>query len=168
MSFDPDAFGPTFAKLIDPAIVMPLGPGSATGSLPTDPTVEQCFGHTTVTDSDMAKACISGVLLLHDELDRSHTISQSIDTTTGSYWHGIMHRREPDYSNAKYWFRNVGDHPLFSELADAVGQSQWDPFAFIDQCEQAARTGDGVDDCLRIQMIEWQLLFAYSYEQATA
>ena len=54
---------------------------------------------------DMAQACLAGLWLYHDFLDESHSISQEIATSTGSFWHGIMHRREPDPSNAKYWFR---------------------------------------------------------------
>lgn len=50
----------------------------------------------------------AGLLLWNGDLDASHTISQHIEDITGSYWHGIMHRMEPDYSNAKYWFRKVG------------------------------------------------------------
>ncbi|MBI1923612.1 hypothetical protein HYR99_05125, partial [Candidatus Poribacteria bacterium] len=56
-----------------------------------------------VKDATLASAVQSGLLLWNDALDISHTISQRIENTTGSYWHGIMHRREPDYSNAKYW-----------------------------------------------------------------
>ena len=65
----------------------------------------------------MAEGCLAGLWLLYDFLDESHTISQSLDTLEGSYWHGIMHRREPDYENAKYWFRRVPVHPIHAELA---------------------------------------------------
>ena len=66
----------------------------------------------------MGDAVQSGLLLWNDALDASHIISQSIESRTGSYWHGIMHRREPDYSNAKYWFRRVGVHPTYPVLRE--------------------------------------------------
>jgi hypothetical protein len=135
-----------------------------------------------VQDREMAAACLAALWLRHGFLDESHRISQDLHTTTGSYWHGIMHRREPDYSNAKYWFHRVGHHPVFEPLADAVGslaadapaeaaplveQSTWDPFAFVDLCQRAARgSSDLRAFCARIQQREWELLFDHCYRRA--
>jgi len=95
------------------------------------------------------------LLLWHDLLDASHTISQSIENADGSLVHAIMHRREPDYWNSKYWWRRVGKHPCFPELARRVTEllrsggerdlaaklvprGEWDAFAFVDACEVGA------------------------------
>jgi len=95
------------------------------------------------------------ILLWHDHLEASHTISQGIENPDGSLVHAIMHRREPDYWNSKYWWRRVGKHPCFPKLARRVGdflkssganglaeklipRGEWDPFAFVDACEAAA------------------------------
>ena len=86
-------------------------------------------------------AAMSGLYLYFCAYDESHKISQEIETAEGSFWHGILHRQEPDPGNAAYWFRRVGQHPIFPQLRDAAAESglgakdRWDPFAFIDFCE---------------------------------
>jgi hypothetical protein len=58
-----------------------------------------------------ALAIISGLYLWNGGMESSHVISQDLESSAGSYLHGILHRMEPDYSNAKYWFRMAGGHP---------------------------------------------------------
>src|SRR5687767_15218441 len=79
-----------------------------------------------------------------DELDAAHHIFQEDPTELGSYWHGMMHRREGDFDNARYWFRRAGRLPLFSKMHDAAHgasptmsrQETWDPYLLTGQCEQ--------------------------------
>ncbi len=137
-----------------------------------------------IVDPQMAAACHSGLWLAHNFLDESHTLSQSIDTPTGSFWHGIMHRREPDDSNAKYWFRRVGEHPIFEPLSEFaenlivqtsskelkkwndrhISSSGWDPFAFIDLCSKYRNSNEIeiIRVAEKIQYLEMLLLLKES------
>jgi hypothetical protein len=119
------------------------------------------FGARAASKTDEV-ALRAGLYQWHDFLDESHELSQSIEGKSenqlGDYWHAIMHRREPDYSNAKYWFRRIGKQSIWRELrleADGIlakcgapdaarwrerlqAGSKWDPFAFVDLCEECA------------------------------
>ncbi len=100
----------------------------------------------------------AGLWLLAGHLDESHQISQSIETPEGSFWHGIMHRREGDYWNAKYWFRRVGRHPVLTELAK---HDYGAPDTFVDRCEAINRKPAAAPELQSAQWQEWQLLFAH-------
>jgi hypothetical protein len=136
-----------------------------------------------IRNETFAAACHAALWLRHDFLDESHTISQGIAHATGSYWHGLMHRREGDYWNSKYWFRRVGGHTVFSDLQAAVKQvfnrphernlilsgagKEWDPFNFIDLVEKSIGSGSETEIlCRNVQRLEWLLLFDYTYRQA--
>jgi hypothetical protein len=144
-------------------------------------------------DSCEVEALIAGLLQINDYLDESHNRSQSIEgegqDVNGDYWHGIMHRREPDYGNAKYWFRRVGHHPccdLLPTLADQAFKecnssdaehwnsrltesSGWDGAAFIDLCQTAERSFDPelATAAKRIQWAEMMLLLVHTHRQAS-
>lgn len=106
-----------------------------------------------------ARLVESAMWLLAGDLDRSHEISQSIETEDGSFLHGIMHRREGDFSNAKYWFRRAGDHPVLLTLA-SNDDGYEDPFSFVDACEEASRRHNPTSTaiCQLHQWTEWQAL----------
>jgi hypothetical protein len=129
---------------------------------------------------------------LHGFLDRSHEISQGLATAEGSFWHGIMHRREGDYPNAKYWFRQAGPHAIHRPLVEAIRErvstelevpggreepawarwyslEAWDPYGFVDLVERVQRAGSpGRPFCEKIAWLEWQLLFTHCYDEAFA
>lgn len=150
------------------------------------------FDGRALKDPSLANAVKSALLLWNDALDDSHDISQGVRSKTGSYWHGIMHRREPDYSNSKYWFARVGSHPIFPTLrvrvleilkadssqsaqlaryAEAIEQNDnWNAPQFIDWCQDAARhTDDEIEEFLQtVQVEEIKLLLDYSCRNALA
>ena len=123
----------------------------------------------------------AGCLQWLDELEESHSYSQSVqyqgEHRAADYWHAIMHRREPDPSNSKYWFGHVGSHPIFPELARQaaalaempefagcasqlgwIDASRWNPRSFVDCCSQARPGSDLERFAQRMQAIEMILL----------
>jgi hypothetical protein len=114
-------YGPTVARLLAGATANDLGPGNPQSSMRVlleSVTPTSVVAPREIVDRDMALGCLAAVWLRFDFLDKSHQISQSLDTPEGSFWHGVMHRREPDFANAKYWFRRVGQHELYGPLAE--------------------------------------------------
>lgn len=98
-------------------------------------------------------AAQSALWLYVDELDRSHRISQDLHDSTGSYLHGIMHRREGDFWNSHYWMRQSGSHPVWKRIPG------YDPDHFIDAV--AAAKGKDSTDLLTLQRAEWTEVMAY-------
>jgi hypothetical protein len=45
---------------------------------------------------------------LNGDWDTAHRIVQQMDDVTAMWIHAYLHRKEPDISNAKYWYRNAG------------------------------------------------------------
>jgi hypothetical protein len=170
--FDPAGYGPAVAALLSAPRLPPLGPGTpdpaaAAALRRFDPRAD--LGRP-AADPGAAAACCAGLWLYFDHLDESHAISQDLHTPDGSFWHAVMHRREPDAWNSKYWWRRVGGHPVLDRLrecAPAVGYAYTTPEAFVDWCERVR--GAGTDDERRaeaVQLLEWQLLFDHCHRKA--
>jgi hypothetical protein len=122
------------------------------------------------------QAALAGLYLYFSCRDEAHEVAQADSSADASYWHGILHRQEPDAGNASYWFERVGRHPVFPDLLEAATAiaaehpdadlhlaQAWDPFAFIETCERARRQPGSTLEraALEIQRAEWQRLFDY-------
>ena len=121
-----------------------------------------CLFDAPVGDLAMADACLAGLWLLHGYLDESHEISQSLKTSEGSFWHGVMHRIERDFWNSKYWYRQVGTHQVIETMAERDSSY---PEGWVDACEEACDAG-GDAEAAEAAIAEWGCLFEFCYENA--
>ncbi len=159
--FDPTTYGPDVAGLLSEPRLAELGPGTPVTAV-----------RKTLQSLELPALCRSGLWLYFDFLHESHEISQEIETADGSFWHAIMHRREPDAWNSKYWLRRVGSHPVLQQLVErcpAIGYDYTNPQAFVDICERVRGTNSPDEELAkRVQLLEWQLLFDHCYRKAVS
>jgi hypothetical protein len=132
-----------------------------------------------------AQCLLSALWLWHDWLDESHVISQNVQSATGSFWHAIMHRREGDFSNSKYWYARCRDHPVLEAMTPFANDilhllpadksllklvlTGWDPDRFVDLAEEVHHRPDDArhNAAVMLQRLEWRLLFDHCMRAAT-
>jgi hypothetical protein len=179
MQFDSRAYGDRVASILaldgDGHRLMPLVK-SACSSDRARTLLKSAAARELFPGSRAPEAALAGLYLYFSCWDEAHETAQDIVTPEGSYWHGIVHRQEPDAGNSSYWFRQAGDHPVFPALAAAASSIgirsgvTWDPLAFIQFCEEARRApgSDRERQALEVQRAEWQLLFDFCAAKKTA
>ena len=153
-----------------------------------------------IANGPAGHAMLCGLWLRHDALSECHEIAQKDHsqlqeqkgrslatlsdlppiqdmTPTLNFWHAIMHRREGDFSNSKYWYARCRTHPTLSSLTNQATQilhplpadkrllrltnPTWEPSAFVDLVESVhERPGDPLHAAaVALQHLEWRLLF---------
>lgn len=155
--------------LIDTAGLADLDRGPRRG-VATAATLERELGPLLRGMTPAQRAAALGLALLwHDDLDGAHALCQAHEGDADcDYVHALLHRREGDYGNAKYWFREVGEHPAYGAVADAaralghttlVAQGRWQPTAMVDACAAACR-GDAAKRATlqQVQAAEFRVL----------
>lgn len=123
-----------------------------------------------IAGAQLRPGVLAGLWIYFADFEGAHRVAQDDTSRQGSYWHGILHRMEPDAGNAAYWFRRAGEHAIHAELARearaiwAESPAPWDAEQFVRFCEESRRCGDE-DGARAVQLLEWQLLFDFCARQ---
>ena len=134
-------------SLIDTAGPAALDRGPRVGVASAANLTRVLTGHLTGLAEAPRDAALALALLWHDDLDGAHHLCQAHEGHPEcDYVHALLHRREGDFANAKYWFREVGSHSVYAVVAQAavelkqlglVIDGQWRPAAMVDACAAA-------------------------------
>jgi hypothetical protein len=181
---DRSAYGAPARRLIERALAsgrpstLPFGaPDAAARAALAELDERALFGTRGARGPSAVESLRGGLWLLHDFMDEAHGIVQDVETQGCSYWHGIVHRREPDAGNAAYWFGRVGPHPIFEELghealaiaAGAAGLGglveggRFRPRRFIELATATDHDDRTREALLAIARREWELLFEHEW-----
>ena len=113
---------------------------------------------------------LAGLYLYCDCWEEAHAAADVGQSRESYYWHSIVHRQEPDFGNSAYWLRQAGALAIFPKLreeATALGypaSPAWDPYGFFQFCE----SGSSPVLAIKIQLVEWQLLFDHCVRERIA
>jgi hypothetical protein len=128
----------------------------------------------------------AALYLCFDCFEEAHRIANDHEGTAAGNWvHAILHRREPDAGNSKYWYRRVkAPAKVWEDIGrEALGllkkmrvpeleplrkkmekSGTWEPEAFVDLCEEF-RTKDPQTPAYKVlsalQDFEWKGLAEY-------
>ena len=75
-----------------------------------------------VLKAGRSKFVLAALMEKNDDLESCHRICQEAgqDDVCGNYWHGIVHRREPDFENARGWFRRTEGLTAYADIYTGV------------------------------------------------
>jgi hypothetical protein len=113
-----------------------------------------------------AARCVRSLLFIAaGGLDQAHRIVQEISTSDGAYIHGMVHRVDDDFDNARYWFRRAGMQPAATEMYRRAAATSvtvashpiWDPFLVTDMVE-TSRTAGVTEELRAVLTIEFEVL----------
>ena len=154
----------------------PIEPGSPDAILRIRNADEkELTGGAVLADPTYPRLIRAGLFYAYDALEESHRIVQEIGNNHASYWHGMLHRREGDFENARYWFRRTGKLGVFPEMHSRAAevsalmgrQMDWDPYVLVGQCEQARFGGDvNQKELVALQRIEFEVMFDHLWRDA--
>jgi hypothetical protein len=118
--------------------------------------------------------CIRSLLFfLAGGIEQAHRIVQELSTTDAAYIHGMIHRIDDDFDNARYWFRRAPMEAAAAEMyrraaansLTVASHSIWDPILLTDLVE-TSRTAGVTDELRAILTIEFEVLLQFLSDTA--
>lgn len=84
-----------------------------------------------IKSSNEKQSLRAALHLINDDIERAHKIAQANEgDSTSDLCHAILHRREADYWNSKWWLRMI-KHPLIDEIYGSTAKAQ----SYVDAVE---------------------------------
>ncbi len=118
----------------------------------------------------------AGLFYHCNALDDAHRLVQETPGDVAAYWHGMIHRRERDFENARYWLRRAGEQPPFAEMQARAAdvspnmgrQMGWDPFLLVHLAEQLRFGAEELAaEVVGLGRVEFEVFFDYCFRRAT-
>jgi hypothetical protein len=142
-------------------------------------------GREAVSKSSLPPLVQSALYLYFDCFDEAHNLAQDHEGLIGNWLHAIVHRREPDPENSKYWYARVRipakvSQGIAGEALKILGaqppkeleafqkkmakSSEWEPEVFVDLCDKFRKEDLELPvyrTLAHIQELEWRRLLDY-------
>lgn len=133
---DPNAAYPTFSALYTHILTLPppLTPPSKPTSTSLTAQISNLSLHPTLE---------AALHILNNDLPSAHFLvrhMQAPPAYEGMFLHGILHRIEGDFDNARAWYKNVAESEVFKEVWEG---GEEEARGFIGRVEKLVKKGEG-------------------------
>lgn len=155
-----------------------LGPGPRNGVASVTAVRDQVAQALPQADAETIERVRALVWLWQDHSEEAHEAVQDLHDRESSWIHAILHRREPDYSNARYWFHRVGQPAAYATLGDRVKawlktsgdnsllkevmpNGKWDGLGMVAACEASDIESEDqprIRALIQIQVLEFRMV----------
>ena len=130
------------------AHLLELRPPLLPPSKPTDPSLTDA-----ISSLYVHPALEAALHLLNNDLPSTHFLVRHMEAPPAyeaMYLHGILHRIEGDYDNARAWYRDVQSSEVFRSNWQRIDNA----LGFIDQVERLVKQKNGSEKELEVRSVE--------------
>ncbi|MCX6368478.1 MAG: hypothetical protein NTX57_17485 [Armatimonadetes bacterium] len=90
--------------------------------------------------------------LLNDDLDAAHKLVQvHEEDSTANYIHQLVHRREGDWGNTRYWVGMTGPHPFYDAFDSGNGTAR----ERLDACQRGDSGAAALSWQEQVALLAW-------------